>query len=168
MNNYEFCTEYAARVGARTVLDFGCGAGQIVRLLRNRSIDARGCDSFYGGGAYEIPPDLKRTILPMQDGKVPFPDQTFDLVINNQVMEHVEDIDAAISEIARVLKPHGRVLSLFPDKRVWREGHSVPTLVPEEYTCPHLLRGHPQARWLWQGPPRQARARVGPLHLRMA
>ena len=38
-------------------------------------------------------------------------------------MEHVEDMDGVLSEIHRVLKPGGVVLSLFPDKSVWREGH---------------------------------------------
>jgi SAM-dependent methyltransferase len=38
-------------------------------------------------------------------------------------MEHVENLDAVLGEIHRVLKPGGRVLSLFPDRSVWREGH---------------------------------------------
>ena len=61
--------------------------------------------------------------------RFPSPACTFDVVINNQVMEHVDDIDAALFEIHRVLKPGGTVLNLFPDKSVWREGHcGVPFL----------------------------------------
>lgn len=52
-----------------------------------------------------------------------FPDESFDFVVNNQVLEHVEDIDSALAEIHRVLKPNAQVLSLFPGKSVWREGH---------------------------------------------
>lgn len=129
MNNYEFCTQFAVRAKAHAVLDFGCGEGQIIRLLRGAGIDARGCDTFYEGGAYAIPQDLTPFITSMHGNYVPFPDATFDLVINNQVMEHVADLDAALSEIARVLKPGGTVLSLFPDNRMLREGHcGVPLL----------------------------------------
>ena len=65
----------------------------------------------------------------MQDKLIPFPDSMFEVVLNNQVMEHVQDLDTALSEIHRVLKPGGIVLSLFPDKSVWREGHcGVPFL----------------------------------------
>jgi SAM-dependent methyltransferase len=139
VDNYQYCAEFAARMigdrmigdkaGAAKVLDFGCGAGQVVRLLRNVRISAFGCEAFYGGGASPIPDDLSSFIFTMQGNVIPFPPCTFDIVINNQVMEHVNDIDAALFEIHRVLKPGGTLLSLFPDKGVWREGHcGVPFL----------------------------------------
>jgi SAM-dependent methyltransferase len=59
----------------------------------------------------------------MHDGRIPFPPESFDLVVSNQVLEHVEDLSAVLAEIHRVLKPGGTVLSLFPDRGVWREGH---------------------------------------------
>jgi SAM-dependent methyltransferase len=36
-----------------------------------------------------------------------FPDKVFDVVINSDVLEHVADLDSALSEIKRVLKPGG-------------------------------------------------------------
>jgi len=138
MDNYQFCADFARRTIAATgpeakILDFGCGAGKIVTLLRNSNVSAFGCDSFYGGayGADQcpIPTELSGVILPMQDNLIPFPDCMFDVVLNNQVMEHVENLDTTLAEIYRVLKPGGIVLSLFPDKGVWREGHcGVPFL----------------------------------------
>jgi SAM-dependent methyltransferase len=111
------------------VLDFGCGAGQIVKLLRNTGISAFGCDVFYGGGADPIPDELSGFIFKMHGNVIPFPSCTFDVVVNNQVMEHVQDIEAALFEIHRVLKPGGTLLNLFPDKSIWREGHcGVPFL----------------------------------------
>jgi SAM-dependent methyltransferase len=62
-------------------------------------------------------------IIEEPDGTIPFESQFFDIVVNNQVMEHVDDLDRTLREIHRVLKPGGRVLSLFPAKEVWREGH---------------------------------------------
>ena len=43
------------------VLDYGCGYGQLVGLLRDRGIDAWGCDIFYGGGdrSTQIPAEIQ-------------------------------------------------------------------------------------------------------------
>jgi SAM-dependent methyltransferase len=130
VNNYEYCVQWIAEqqnCSAARVLDYGCGAGQIVDLLRQRQIDAQGCDMFYEGGDHSVAmnADLRAAgaIRKMQGNRIPFDDASFDFVINNQVMEHVENIDIVLAEIRRVLKPGGAVLSLFPDKGVWREGH---------------------------------------------
>jgi len=129
LDNYEYCCRFAielARGRKLKVLDYGCGAGQIVRMLRDRGLDAYGCDVFYEGGNYSanVPAELMGSVIRrMEGGTIPFDSESFDLVINNQVMEHVEDLDGVTREIARVLKPGGAVLSLFPDRSVWREGH---------------------------------------------
>ena len=130
MNNYEFCVRWVLDQEKRAdsrVLDYGCGAGAIVEALRGREVDAFGCDVFYEGGSYASQVDSKLTenqiIRPIDNDVIPFGNESFDLVINNQVLEHVEDLEAVLAEIARVLKPGGTVLSLFPDKGVWREGH---------------------------------------------
>jgi SAM-dependent methyltransferase len=136
MDNYEFCASWAAsQPGCATarILDYGCGAGQIVAALRERGLDAVGCDVFYEGGdaSRRLSPDLVSSgVIHRMDGdRIPFDDRTFDLVINNQVMEHVVDLDRVLTEIARVITPGGAVLNLFPDKGVWREGHcGVPFL----------------------------------------
>jgi SAM-dependent methyltransferase len=134
MNNYEFCASYAAShlVSGTRLLDYGCGAGLTVRLLRARGVDAVGCDTFYEGGNYSSAiraEEFAATIFPMEGDKIPFPDNSFDFVINNQVLEHVEDLNAVVAEMARVLKPGGTVLSLFPHSGIWREAHcGVPFL----------------------------------------
>jgi SAM-dependent methyltransferase len=104
LDNYRYCADFATRVigdnaGVAKVLDFGCGTGQIVKLLRKDSISAFGCEAFYGGGSSPIAGDLRSFVFAMQGKTIPFPPDTFDIVINNQVMEHVDDLDAALSEI---------------------------------------------------------------------
>ncbi|HEY7048752.1 MAG TPA: methyltransferase domain-containing protein [Jatrophihabitantaceae bacterium] len=47
--------------------------------------------------------------------RLPFPDSTFDLVTATQVYEYVPDIDRALVEAARVLRPGGRLLVLDTD-----------------------------------------------------
>jgi SAM-dependent methyltransferase len=128
VNTYEFCADWVAKQAAGRpirVLDYGCGAGRIVGLLRERGIEANGCDVFYEGGDYsvDIPAELLPSIRRMQGDAIPFEDASFDVVTSNQVFEHVENLDAVLAEIRRVLRPRGLLLSLFPDRSVWREGH---------------------------------------------
>jgi 2-polyprenyl-3-methyl-5-hydroxy-6-metoxy-1,4-benzoquinol methylase len=110
------------------VLDYGCGQGTLVKMLRERHIDCYGCDAFVQVGV--APQDyvldggwFGSIIRDMPDGVIPFADGVFDLVVNNQVMEHVENLELTLAELHRVVKPGGIVLSIFPHKTVWREGH---------------------------------------------
>jgi arsenite methyltransferase len=46
---------------------------------------------------------------------LPFPDGSFDAVISTQVLEYVPDVDTALSEIHRVVRPGGRVVLVGTD-----------------------------------------------------
>jgi len=112
--------DFARRYAPARILDFGCGAGQLVDEGRAAGLDMVGADVFYAGA--EARP-RGGAIHEIRDGRLPFDDATFALVVNNQVMEHVDDLDATLREIHRVLAPGGAVLSLFPARDVFREGH---------------------------------------------
>lgn len=126
MDNYEFCANWAQRHGNR-VLDYGCGAGHIVRKFREQGLDGFGCDVFYEGNfertfenrAADIAPYVRK----IENDVIPFEDASFDAIVSNQVFEHVTDLDRVLREVSRVLKPGGKLLALFPDKTIWREGH---------------------------------------------
>jgi ubiquinone/menaquinone biosynthesis C-methylase UbiE len=45
---------------------------------------------------------------------IPWPDATFDLIVSEQLFEHVDDLDRAVAELARVTKPGGWGLHLIP------------------------------------------------------
>lgn len=128
MNNYEYCADFTRRntpSGGRA-LDYGCGSGVTVKLARDHGVEAYGCDVFYDGGdlSRDVKDDLfGNQIFRMEGDRIPFPDDYFDVVTNNMVLEHVPDLGVALKEISRVLKPGGVVLSMFPDAGVWREGH---------------------------------------------
>ncbi len=126
MDNYEFCARWAREAGGR-VLDYGCGAGSIVRKFREKGLEGFGCDVFYGGAAERtldgLDADIRPHIRKIENGLIPFDDESFDAVTSNQVFEHVENLDVVLKEISRVLKPGGKLLAVFPDKALWREGH---------------------------------------------
>jgi SAM-dependent methyltransferase len=93
---------------AWSVLDLGCGLGDSVDLFRARDpeVDWVGLDI---RGSREV---LSRTRADARfeefDGvHIPFEDDSFDLVYCKQVLEHVHRPGALITEVARVLAPHG-------------------------------------------------------------
>lgn len=123
----EFCRAFARENPGARVLDFGCGAGKLVAAGRESGIDMSGADIYYGGSQARAEAEasglLGTAIIEVSGGRIGFPDRYFDLVVNNQVLEHVEDLEAVLQEIHRILKPGGGVLSLFPSRDVMREGH---------------------------------------------
>jgi SAM-dependent methyltransferase len=62
---------------------------------------------------------------------LPFPDDAFDVVICNHVLEHVSDDQAAMRELHRVLRPGRPALLQVPIGRVLRETLEDPTAVTE-------------------------------------
>jgi ubiquinone/menaquinone biosynthesis C-methylase UbiE len=128
------------------ILDYGCGTGDIVEEGRKLQLDIFGVEEFYGGShKREVVKGkglLGDAIIELDDGNIPFPDNYFDLVVSNQVFEHVQDLDHVLKEISRVLTSHGRLLCLFPSKGVIREGHcGVP--------CAHWFPKDSCYRYYW-------------------
>lgn len=143
VNNYEFCADFARRAANGRpdfkALDYGCGAGEIVAAMRCNGLEAFGCEAFYEGGdtSQSVPDAIRDRVLRMEGDRIPFPDATFDLVVTNQVLEHVADLDIALGEIARVLKPGASCLAMFPHLEVWREGHCE---MPFVHRMPRAIR----------------------------
>jgi len=123
----DFAREFARAHPGAAILDFGCGAGRLVMAGRAAGLTFFGADVFYSGSQDRAEAEasglLGSAIREICDGVLPFDDACFGLVVNNQVMEHVEDLDAILREIHRVLEPGGTLLSIFPSRDVWREGH---------------------------------------------
>lgn len=101
-----------ARPGAR-VLDIGCGVGQVVNRLTQAGYESYGVDVSQ--------PNLERARkiserCQLYDGKqLPFPDNHFTSAGALNVLEHVDEPEAFIRELARVVEPGGRVLLSSPN-----------------------------------------------------
>jgi SAM-dependent methyltransferase len=100
------------------ILDLGCGDGELVKLFCSKGYTAFGADILLEPFA---DPGLK--IIDVETGKIPFPDQSFDFVFSDNVLEHVRDLSITFSEIRRLLKPGGTSLHLFPSRYRPIEAH---------------------------------------------
>lgn len=104
------------------VLDAGCGRGHIFRYrpgpwgegVQVVGVDRR--DHMGGNPNLDLPIRADLACLP-------FPDATFDAVLCAHVAEHLHRPEASFHEMARVLRPGGRLLLLTPNRR-----HYVPML----------------------------------------
>jgi SAM-dependent methyltransferase len=109
------------------ILDYGTGSGEIVEEGRRTGLEVYGCEVFYEGGSTRKEIEKKgwlgTIVREIDNGVIPFGDGFFDVVTSNQVIEHVENLDAVLGEVHRVLKPGGCFLSIFPTKERIGEGH---------------------------------------------
>jgi len=98
--------------GARRVLDVGCGEGQVSRRIAALGADVVGLDPTVAQHALAI--ERGRGVRYLRGGAdaLPFRERAFDAVVMCLVIEHIEQFDVVIAEIARVLTPGGRFLLL--------------------------------------------------------
>ena len=110
--------------GARRVLDLGCGEGQVSRRLRDRIEGLEGVvgidvsvAQLANAGAAEFRRAGRGAGAPLalvrgEGERLPFRAASFDAVVCTLVIEHAEDVDAVLDEVARVLAPGGSFLLL--------------------------------------------------------
>ena len=123
--------------GCRRVLDLGCGEGQVARSLA----DVAGC-------LVGIDPSWEQVRRAAEKGggpgflsgdgvDLPFPDEAFDGLAVCLVLEHIDDLDGVLEEMARVLEPGGRLAIVLnhpllqPPGSGWVHDHMIDP--PETY-----------------------------------
>ena len=103
-----------------TVLDFGCGGGERVQQLRRKGVRAFGCDvALPSPAGTELAMARAAGVvrpIALAPYRLPFDDASCDVVFSITVLEHVMNYDQALAEIARVLKPGGLSVHVFPSR----------------------------------------------------
>jgi ubiquinone/menaquinone biosynthesis C-methylase UbiE len=119
--------DYAARRAAtlsalepkesEAILEIGCGSGILTRQIA-RSVGAAGracaidVSEDQIGAARFTCVGLANVELGIADAlALPYPAATFDAIASIQVLEYIENLEAALVEISRVLKPGGRFVN---------------------------------------------------------
>jgi 2-polyprenyl-6-hydroxyphenyl methylase / 3-demethylubiquinone-9 3-methyltransferase len=94
------------------VLDLGCGGGFLAEEFAKAGFRVTGMDPspalLAAGRAHAVEQGLAISYVEGYGEHLPFDDSSFDHVACCDVLEHVNDLDRVVQEIARVLKPGGR------------------------------------------------------------
>lgn len=118
----EFLRRYATLDGRR-ILDIGCGIGTYMRAFRRFSDDVYGVDvdvqRVHEGG--RSVPNLMLAV----GERLPFADRTFDVVLLNEVIEHVADDALTLAEACRVVRPGGYIFIYAPNRFYPFETHGI-------------------------------------------
>lgn len=132
------------------VLENGCGVGMYVEKL-----------NAHGGEVIGLEFDFERAVeahvnslhITNAAGEyLPFPENSFDLILSHEVIEHVQDDRLAIAEMVRVLRPGGRIALFCPNRGYPFETHGI--YWKGEYKFGNI----PLINWL----PRKWRDRLAP------
>jgi len=101
--------DYFGDLAGKQVLDVGCGKGRFARVLQERHPRARLCGLDISEAMLKFVPSGIAAIAGSMT-ELPFPDQCFEAVYATESLEHAVEIDKAVDEMCRVLKPGGRLV----------------------------------------------------------
>lgn len=119
------------QVRGSSVLDVGCGDAGALIAFAEEGANAAGIETFetslergrLRASDHAVQVDLKKGAAE----SIPFPDNTFDLVMLDNVLEHVSDRPLTLREIRRVLKPGGLLYMVTPKPfslySLWNDPH---------------------------------------------
>ncbi len=119
----EMVKEAAAdRIQGR-LLENGCGVGLYLEYLQ-----PLGCEVF--GLEYDferaiVAKTRAENILGAAGEALPLPENSFDLILSNEVIEHVVDDQKVIEEMVRILEPGGRLIVFCPNRWYPFETHGI-------------------------------------------
>lgn len=104
-------------------LDIGASSGYMVQVALEAGVKAEGIEPGSSGIAAASQRGIRLVQAPAE--KLPFPDQSFDIVHSHHVFEHVADPLVSALEAFRVLKPGGIIFIEVPNQfdniRFWRD-----------------------------------------------
>jgi SAM-dependent methyltransferase len=100
----------------RPLLDVGCGDGHFAAACLGTTVDA-GIDPAVARAAEAAQTGAYRQVVAGSATHLPFADASFASVVSNCVLEHIPALAEALAEIARVLRPGGRLVITVPGER---------------------------------------------------
>ena len=114
--NLEFLAQIGLLKPPDRILEIGCGIGSVVHHLHQQGYSVKGTDISreaiqYGREKY---PQIELEVQPAE--QLPYPDQSFDVVLSFDLFEHIARIDQHVDQVHRVLKAEGLYLFQTPNK----------------------------------------------------
>jgi SAM-dependent methyltransferase len=105
---------FGGKTNSVRLLDFGCNSGYFVEELRKDGYETYGVDVSSEAIEYGVSRGAKKLFAVGVGEKLPFMNNYFDVALALDVLEHIEDDRAALTEIIRVLKPGGAIIATVP------------------------------------------------------
>lgn len=128
-----------------SILDIGCGTGAMSRKLDRFGVVI---SADFSPLALEFGKRRELRRLCASDAmRLPFQSRSFDVVVALDVLEHVQDDRAALSEFHRVLKPNGRVIATVPAYPSLWSGHDVALMHFRRYVASEVRERFQAARF---------------------
>lgn len=131
--NSDSCTACQQKINIHSVLDAGCAKGYYLKAIHDYNevfgnITMRGID-ISEWAIKNSDPDIKKFLMVGDIKKIPFGNQSFDLVLCKDTIEHISenDISQAITEICRVSKKY-ILISVMTMKVYWDKDHTHQTI----------------------------------------
>ncbi len=100
------------------VLEVGCGTGLILERLAGLAHRAVGVDM--SRGMLQQARERNLEVVEGSATALPFPDASFDAVVSFKVLAHIAEIELAMAEVARVLRPGGKAALEFYNRHSLR------------------------------------------------
>ncbi|MBN1147431.1 MAG: class I SAM-dependent methyltransferase [Anaerolineales bacterium] len=124
----EMVLEAAGERLSGSILEDGCGVGMYVERLAPLASKIFGLeyDLARARKAARLNQEHPNASILCAAGEgLPFPGAAFDLVLSHEVLEHVQDDQAAVKEIIRTLRPGGRLALFVPNRGYPFETHGI-------------------------------------------
>ena len=102
------------------LLELGCGRGEFLNNFKDLGLDVIGVDISPEAVAFENGLDVK--LCDVENEKLPFDDNTFDVIYSKSFIEHLYYPEKYLEEAYRVLKSNGILLTLVPD---WESNYKI-------------------------------------------
>ncbi len=124
---YEHYHRYAfarAMVAGRRVADVACGEGYGAMLLAQTAASVHGLDISAEAIEHARTRYAAQSNLQFEQGdacKLPWADQSLDVVTSFETLEHLQDQESLIAGFARVLRDDGVLVISSPDKRTYSD-----------------------------------------------
>lgn len=97
------------------ILEHGAGIGMYASQLRRRYTPHVECFDIEWERTHEAAADTPHAVVAAAEA-LPYAADSFDVILSNEVLEHVSDDAAAAREMVRVLRPGGRAIIFVPNR----------------------------------------------------
>jgi ubiquinone/menaquinone biosynthesis C-methylase UbiE len=100
------------------IADIGCGKGRFAKIVAENHPDARVVAVDLAEAMLQrVPPPIRRCAASMT--ALPLRSASFDGAYATESLEHAVDIERAVAEMCRIVKPGGRILIIDKNRQQW-------------------------------------------------